>query len=290
MKSLSVLIALSLPTISSFAFAAPQLEQAPIAGTVIPFTLRNATIDDVDDITTVYIEAFSRAPAWRYVRQFADKYPEYTWTCQRETFRQMFSNSSAEDHSVVKVISVPDPSSQKKERVVSFAAWEYGFLQQHSHTTLRSASFTERKGGVLFSVPMFDSVPDGMELDCSAHLDMNITRLQHVHRAMNYALNEYLIKPYGPQFSLALLATHPEWDGNGFASRHLHWGKEQLAEMNQAPEHADHRLPLTLLGTPAGYPLYISEGFEGLKNITIERLDGEGIIWFEAMKYDEIRS
>lgn len=286
MRSLSVLIALSLSTVSSFAFAAPQ--QAPIIGPSVPFTFRNATIDDVDDLTTVYVEAFRRGPPWGYVRQFADKYPEYTWTCQRESFKQIFSNAPAKDHIAVKVISVPDFSSQRKERVVSLSAWEYGFLDQDSATSLSSASFAGLKAGLPL-IPIFNSVPNGMNFDCSSHLDMNMTRFQQFQRAMVDAQHDYLIKPYGPQFSLGLLATHPDWDGNGFASRHLHWGKEQLAEMNQAPEHSDHRLPLTLIGTPAGYPLYISEGFQGLKNITIERLDGEGIIWFEAMKYDETK-
>lgn len=284
MKNLFVLTTLSLSTLSSLAFAAPQ--QTPITGPIIPFTFRNATFEDIDDITTVYLDAFRNAEATRYVRQFADKDPEYTWTCQREAFKRVLLNPQAQGPIVVKVISVPDLSLPRKERVVSIAAWVYGYLQQDSDTSLLSASFTGLHSG-LFSTPVGNNVPNEMKFDCNAHLDMNMTRAQHLERALTEAQNDYLTKPYGPQFFLGLLATHPKWDGNGFAARHLHWGKEILAELNQAPEHSDHRLPLTLIGTPAGYPLYISEGFEGVKNITIERLDGEGVLWCEAMKYEE---
>lgn len=284
MKNLFVLTTLSLSTLFSFAFAAPQ--QVPITGPIIPFTFRNATLDDVDDITTVFLDAFRNSAATRYVRQFADKDPEYTWTCQREAFKRILLNPQAGGPVVVKVISVPDLSLPRKERVVSLGAWMYGYLQQDSNTSSPSASFTGLNSG-LFSIPMVHDVANEVEFDCNAHLDMNMTRALHYEKALSEAQNDYLLKPYGSQLYLGLLATHPEWDGNGFAARQIHWGKEIIAEMNQAPEHSDHRLPLTLIGTPAGYPLYISEGFEGLKNITIERLDGEGVLWIEAMKYEE---
>jgi hypothetical protein len=58
----------------------------------------------------------------------------------------------------------------------------------------------------------------------------------------------------------------------------LHWGFE-LANTS--------KIPVTLIATPAGYPLYDDIGFRGIKNITIETLDGwgNGLLWFEAMEY-----
>lgn len=278
-------------SLSAFSFALPaqqqqqQQQQAPITG-AIPFTFRNATLDDLDDMTTVYVDAFSTAPPWKYTRQFADLYPNYTWTCQREHFEQMYRNNTAEGSAVFKVISVPDPSSHRKERVVSLSAWQLGLLNQADDESFTFTSIAGLQTGVL-SKPMHSSTePAKLGFDCDAHLDMNMTRVQSLLKVMLEAEDKYLTKPYGPQFRLGLLATHPDWDGNGFAAKHLHWGKEALAEWNQAPEYVEHRLPLTLIGTPAGYPLYISEGFEGLKNITIERLDGQEALWFEAMKYE----
>ena len=44
-------------------------------------------------------------------------------------------------------------------------------------------------------------------------------------------------------------------------------------------------MPVTLLATPAGYPLYDSLGFEGVKNATMPMLDRLGELWFEVMRW-----
>lgn len=282
MTSLHFLRALVLSALLSFALSASQ--QAPITGAVVPFTFRNATLDDIDDITRVNMDAFKRGPSWSYFRQFADNDPNYTWTCQRELFKQLYLNITAGDSKIMKVISVPDESCHRKERVVSFSYW--GLVCPDTEEYFSSTSSTGPKLGV-FSRPMNIHTLPNSGFDCEAHLDMNMTRIEHFQRAMLEAEYNYLDKPYGTQFRLDLLATHPDWDGNGFAARHLRWGKETLAELNHASENPEHRMPLTLMATPAGYPLYISEGFEGLKNVTVERLDGKGVLWFEVMKYDE---
>lgn len=98
---------------------------------------------------------------------------------------------------------------------------------------------------------------------------------------------EYLQKPFERRLQLGLLATHPDWDGHGFASQHLHWGKAELARLNRELDDSapQNQIPIVLVGTPAGYPLYASEGFKGVKNISVKRLDGKGIFWWEAMVY-----
>jgi len=44
-------------------------------------------------------------------------------------------------------------------------------------------------------------------------------------------------------------------------------------------------MPVTLLSSPAGYPLYDSLGFESVKNATVGMLDGLGELWFEVMRW-----
>ncbi|KAJ4390150.1 hypothetical protein N0V93_007624 [Gnomoniopsis smithogilvyi] len=282
MTSLRLWILLSLSTFISSVLPSPQ--QVPIPGAV-PFTFRNATFDDLDDVTTVYVDAFSRAPTWSYIRQFSDMYPNYTWTCQNEMLKKIYLNNSNMGSIAIKVISVPDKQSHRKERVVSISAWELDPLLQATDMSLLSASLAGLGTGIS-SRPVSSTEPAQKDFDCEAHLDMNMTRALHFQKKVFDGQDKYLLKPYGPQFVLSLLATHPDWDGNGFAAKHLHWGKKALAEMNQAPEHLEHPMPLTLIGTPAGYPLYLSKGFEGVGNITIERLDDKGTLWMEAMKYD----
>lgn len=282
MTSLYILIALLFHAPLCFTYNSRQ--QAPITGG-IPFTFRNATIDDLDDITTVHLDAFRSGPTWSYIRQFADLYPNYTWSCQRETFKQIYMNNTTTGTLVIKVVSVPDAASPRRERVVSISAWDMSLLNQTREESLSSSLLAWLQVGMLSEI--YGNTAANSGFDCKAHLDINMTRAQHYQKAMLEAEEQYLTKPYGSQLRLGLLATHPKWDGNGFAARHIRWGKERLAELNDASENPNHRLPITLIGTPAGYPLYVSEGFEGVKNITIERLDGGERLWYEAMKFEE---
>jgi hypothetical protein len=45
-------------------------------------------------------------------------------------------------------------------------------------------------------------------------------------------------------------------------------------------------MPVTLLATPAGWGLYDEMGFEGVKNATVEMVDGDGELWYEVMEWD----
>jgi hypothetical protein len=111
---------------------------------------------------------------------------------------------------------------------------------------------------------------------------MNMTRALPLSKRSEEAQDTYLRSALGPQLYLGLLATHPGWDGNGFGAEQLRWGKAQLGRLGGG----GGGLPLTLMASPAGYPLYARKGFEGLKNVTIERLDGKGVFWLEAMKFE----
>ena len=85
------------------------------------------------------------------------------------------------------------------------------------------------------------------------------------------------------QLYLNLLATHPSWDGNGFAARQVRWGMKLSRREDEARSST---VPVTLLATPAGWPLYESLGFEGVENATISMLDGLGELWSEVCRWD----
>ncbi|KAK7747421.1 hypothetical protein SLS53_001676 [Cytospora paraplurivora] len=283
---LSISLLLILPSNASTIPSRSSLGVAKAAS--VPFTFRNATIEDVDDITTVFLDAFLPSPLWRYIRQFADKvHPLYTWTCHRDRLLAQFRNSGPELD--WKVITVQEPA---RERVVSFAFWEFpGTKPDGNHDDGVDAGGSSSYLSSLLSVHGSDSGSDSgisssssSPFNCSAHLDLNMTRVRHLADVMQESREKY-IDSIGRQIYLDLLATHPDWDGNGFASHHLRWGKGQLGRGGD-DGGAGETLPLTLIATPAGYPLYVSEGFEGLRNVTVERLDGEGVLWQEVMKYE----
>jgi len=91
------------------------------------------------------------------------------------------------------------------------------------------------------------------------------------------AEERYLYAPGEKQMHLGLLSTHPDWDGHNFGAAHVHWGMSLAKRMD---------LPVTLIATPAGWPLYDSLGFDSVANITIATLDESEDLWFEYMRYE----
>jgi hypothetical protein len=220
----------------------------------VPFIFREAKIEDAADFTDVFIDAFSTASDWSYIHQFEDEYPGYRWRCVHEAMKELIGGNSTTI--VLRVIAVPDPTAQSGSRVVSLSAWD----------------FNKTSSNIIMLQPSV--LAD--QSNCSQQLDINQTRLDHKQKYMREAEKVYLDDVYPRQVYLGGLATHPKWDGNGFAKVHLDWGMALADKIG---------LPTTLLASPAGYPLYTSVGFESLHNATIERLDGKGTIWFEVMKY-----
>ncbi|RYP92463.1 hypothetical protein DL770_001409 [Monosporascus sp. CRB-9-2] len=103
--------------------------------------------------------------------------------------------------------------------------------------------------------------------------NMNMTRALDVQRQFVAARKQYIDAetPHGHGYVyLNLLATHPEWGGHGFGAANSLWGMEELA--GQRAEN------VTPIASEVGVPLYRSIGFEAVKNVTIEMLDGLGAV------------
>ncbi|KAI1846316.1 hypothetical protein JX265_010900 [Neoarthrinium moseri] len=222
----------------------------------VPFDFRDAVGEDAGEFATVLLDAFSPDPDWRYIHQFEDEYPDYAWNCMRKTFKPLLEDPAASGLTI-RVIAVPDETSERGSRVVSLSVWQFNKTSESTQALwpMGIAAWSDK---------------------CDLHLDINMTRSDQFVGEMTAAQKKYLDDVYPRQVYLGGLATHPKWDGNGFAATHLHWGMALADNMG---------LPTTLIGTPAGHPLYKSVGFQDIHNITFERLDGKGIIWHEVMKY-----
>ena len=296
MRSLNHIASILLSLLLISSHASPTPHQAPLGpspspspAAAIPFTFRNATLEDADDITTVWYDAFRSSNLWHYLFQFADDVdPLYRWTCQRDAHLQALQDESSGVKFTVITVQVPDPTTssspegaaETRERVVSFAMWDFNQTRPHRDQGSPTSPQMLLPMGLHGGGGGGGGDTSGLSpFNCSARLDINMTRSLHYSGRMSAAKDKYLDKPLGPQLYLGLLATHPGWDGNGFAAVQLGWGKAQLGRLGAevgGGGGGGGGLPLTLLASPAGYPLYVSEGFEGLKNATVERLDGEG--------------
>ncbi|KAF4549534.1 Hypothetical protein D9617_21g097550 [Elsinoe fawcettii] len=265
----SVLNSLTVLLQSLWCWTLPQQYlRGPVDAQKEDFTLRPMVGDDLDDVTTVVIDAFKPSAAWNYTHLNDRDYTEYTWHCTRREIEaqwRRFENDTA----FVNVITVPTKEEQdgeKRQRVVSIAAWRW---------ILPTSS-----GDALYPfMPWPKRSRD--ETRCSQHLDSNITRTLDAQRQLDLGMERYIYSSDKPQLYLNVLATHPDWDGHGFAASQLRVGVEKAKVKND---------PVTLFATPAGYPLYTGLGFTSMANLTITKLDRLGSLWFEYMQFDTSRT
>lgn len=215
------------------------------------FQLRDAQKSDLAAVTTIIVDAFAPSPVNRYIApDYASHKAEY-WQCVYEKL------SEAADHAdpgttFVKVIAVED-------KAVSVAIWNQ--LSQGDHKG-QSGSLIESAISRCTNLP-----------------GTNVTRVEDFKKQMATIERDYFGLAYPHQLYLNLLATHPTWDGHGFAAMHLQWGKDKSLQLS------DVAWPVTLLATPAGFPLYDSVGFESTANVSIRTLDDSDDLWFEVMQW-----
>lgn len=227
--------------------------------------IRPATEADFDDITTVLVDAFRSGPTWRYVSPDQDEYLEYTWNCTREKVEDVLRHAS--NTTFANVISVPtghdaaDRQRQRNERVVAVASWRI-IEPGTEHADHDGVDTLGAWSG---------------NAKCSDQLDVNQTRSLDYNRQFLAAMVRYVWSLPQKQMYLAVLGTHPDWDGHGFGAAHCHWGMDMARGMG---------VPTTLMATPAGWPLYDSLGFGSVANVTIETLGKLENLWYEYMRYD----
>lgn len=238
--------------------------QQQVQATFKDTCIRPATEADLDDITTVMLDAFAPSELYKYVFPQFERFKKHHWKCMRQAISQEFAHIR-KGH-FLNVISVPtlgesvDPQDQIQHHVVAIAGWK--IIQPHTE------SDTHGDVGLLSIYHAYAK--------CSDNLDTNVTRAENFSRQFSVAQKQYVDDYPHEQMYLAALATHPDWDGHGFGAMHCHWGIENAKAMN---------LPTTLIATPAGWPLYNSLGFESLANITIKTLDWPEDLWYEYMRY-----
>lgn len=234
---------------------------------------RDAVASDLDDIVTIVFDAFAPGDAFKYTTPGYEQYKDYAKYCAREEIKRKWDDIAWKDM-IVKVITVSDDhaSNLRKNRAVATAVW------------MPKRKMNDRDGEVLVESiwdVMYDqqavSLPanrNSPPYDCSLHLGANATRMEDFMRQLKQAKKDNIDSQFTNHLHLTVLATHPTWDGHNFAAMNLHWGM-QFAKVQG--------IPITLMATPEGYPLYDGLGFQSLKNVTIQKLDGEGELWYEAM-------
>lgn len=228
---------------------------------------RDIKHSDLAAITTIIIEAFAPSAAWTYLIPDLAHHKAEVWACYNAQIEQAWPKRNKK-LTRGKVIIVPDESSGG-EVPVSFSFWNIRTREE------KEEGKAETLSPLFFSPQMLAS----LLTTCTMPPGTNLTRAADFTRQNDAIERKYFDEKHSHQLYLHLLATHPDWDGNGFGAQHCEWGMQLSRELE--PE-----MPVTLLASPAGFPLYDSLGFESVKNATITKLDGLGELWFEVMEWD----
>jgi hypothetical protein len=262
----------------------------------LTYDFRPAIESDLPAITTITVEAFSPSAAWHYLIPHIKSHKTDIWNCLHDQIVQGWQNFDSKK-TFLNVITVPPSSSSsnsennntnpddqenpQQELPVSFAVWNI----------LTASSSSSSSSTSPFSL-------DSILQTCHTLPGTNLTRAYDYDRQLQPTLQKFFSPSEGSvwqdQLYLNLLATHPEWDGNGFGARQVGWGMELSRRLGGGGgggeegmgEATAASIPVTLLSTPAGWPLYESLGFEGVENATVGLLDGLGELWFEICKWD----
>lgn len=278
LTSIALLLSLLKHTSLALAFPAQQHPIVPNQNNEPHTIFRDLRYHDLPAVTTIVVDAFLPSAMWAYLF-----YPDGPKPHRRDIWDCVYVQIEASwpyDHTKTqfKVIAVPNPDetgeTKEGDRAVALAVWhirseedDEDELQQSAHASLFSPA----------SLPFH---PTALLETCLIPQGINITRALDAAAQTTAIDRKYFGSTTYPQgqLYLNLLATHPSWDGHGFAAKHVRWGME-LAKR-------ELEVPVTLLATPAGWPVYDGLGFDGVANETVRRLDEGEELWFEVMKWE----
>ncbi|KAF2119857.1 hypothetical protein BDV96DRAFT_566203 [Lophiotrema nucula] len=232
------------------AFLLPQYHPASYEQQVLGHEarLRNATLEDADDISTVIIAAFGPLPDWQYIYQFRKQYPEEHRNCIRYGVGQILSDPSTH----AQVIEAPADSAIS---LVAFAIWS-----QHNES---------RRGLNGFS--------HFLSSNCT-HKDLNFTRGLDFNHKFTAQKKRYIDKgDFGTdQLYLAHLGTHPKYQLRGAGTRLVGRGIEVGKRDG---------VNVTLIAQPTAETFYVHLGFTSVANISVKTVDDE-VFRYPVMKYN----
>lgn len=233
--------------------------------------LRNATVDDADDIASVIIAAFSPTPAWQYIYQFLESKPKEHHRCVRSGIMQGFA--LPEYYGEV----IEAPQNVKGElSVAAVAIWRRN-LSLGAEDEDGTAMFMSRMASKYFTMrDDWDQLTGYIE-QCE-HRDMNLTRAIPFGHDSTVALRKYIEEPFGPtQLYLDLIAVHPEYQLHGAGTRLVSRGIEIGRKEG---------VNVTLAALPTSEGFYAHIGFYSDANFTLKSIDGDKEFRYDVMAYD----
>ncbi|KAK5048347.1 hypothetical protein LTR84_006017 [Exophiala bonariae] len=231
--------------------------------------IRNATVNDAEQITCIIQEAFRGAPHVKYVNEFMDLHPRHLFNCLLGGVSTMLDNPDV----MIQVALLPNNSAPHDLVPVGVAIWEFPEAWPRISPSWTSGLFLHS--------------PDALEMDEDCLLIVNISRAIDFDHQFSAAQRDYLDKSYpkSQQYYLNTLGTHPDYQRRGAGGALVNSGIEVGKKSNR-----NENVTATLIATEAGEPLYLHLSWESIKNFTVKSMDvvaGVREQWrFDIMKHD----
>ncbi|KAF2810817.1 acyl-CoA N-acyltransferase [Mytilinidion resinicola] len=209
-------------------------------------TLRLATKADLDDITKVAQAGFPDDPEFDYRFPERKKYPEDNWKWTRQEYEEYIDQP--EKFAVLVVTAPVESDGETANKPISLAVWDMSVL-------------TNSKGG---------------NLGIDSRRDVNKRHFKEFAKTLDEAFNKYFSKYGKKQYHLWLLATHPDFRGQGAGTMLCKWGMEKAREKDYMA---------TVLGSSMGKNLYEHLCFDLLGSVTVQVDDEDEKLTVYCLEY-----
>ncbi|KAN0091697.1 hypothetical protein V8E51_017544 [Hyaloscypha variabilis] len=225
--------------------------------------LRDATLDDLEDLTRIAIAVIPQEAVVRYLYPKMDEYPDDVYKYTRLEMEQFIQDKIDKWKYKVMLCEKQNLNRKPHMETIAFSVWEISALKIGEHLP-----GSEGEG----SVEEKD--------DDSERRDADQVRIKYYQRIVNEARRTYL-EPSGREngplsyLHCTRLATDPRWQRHGAGTLLSKWGLDVAN---------DQTLAIGLFATPSGESLYTELGFELLTRITVQMPEEEESVTIACMK------
>ena len=231
--------------------------------------LRNATLSDIDAVVNITLAAFDPSPDSDLLAPHRHEHWDHFYACSRASLEAAFrdsGNPGGPFDLYPYVMALPPSKDYPDGKPV--AVGFYARLNQN---------FTKSSPPSLNAmVPTFSPAD---QFNCTDRPEYSEAWMEAMRNKTNAAAQRNFNDVYGQHnhFYLAELATHPDYQRLGAGTALLRQGMEYATR---------ERIPITLLATDTGRPLYEHVGFRVVEEVIITVEGREGKIRQTAMVWD----
>ena len=245
--------------------------------------IRPGLPSDVDAITNVVIKTMPLDPQWDYRFPLRKQFPDDHYKYTRMLF-EYFLDPLFDDWAVMVVEDV-DPASSEKPKIAAISVWDVSYLNKRKYGPSYIPQDRKYLRNVTRCQPHANnsSKTANVEVDKrggSTRRDVNQEHFDAFGKGQAEACKKYFGSIGSDQLHLQILATLPEFQRRGHATKLCRWGMDVIRR--------ESLKDISVMASPMGYYLYARLGFDHIATVIIQVPGEEEKLTLQAMKYDSV--